>query len=69
MLAAFFALENTRYWSIPFVRIFAMDIRRSTIYVGISEGTVTYHIFWKRPAPSTVAASKRDWSMPEIAAM
>lgn len=41
-----------------------MLISSMTKKVGSSWGTVTFHIFWNRPAPSIVAASYSTGSMP-----
>ena len=41
----------------PLESTFAMLISSMTKKVELSWGTVTFHICWNRPAPSTVAAS------------
>src|SRR5665647_345331 len=62
------AFWKTKYCSIPLLRMFATLSMSSTKYVGISCGTVMYHMVWNRPAPSTFADSYSAWSIPEIAA-
>ena len=41
---------------------------KSTMIVGIMDGTVIYHIFCQRDAPSSMALSYSSGLMPEMAA-